>query len=261
MRSVVSNFRSAIVGVGQGIYDTYRLGGRAVLLAPAIASIAALAECAQHIAEIAMGMFDNKNAAHLVAKSAIRWDFGYIKIAAFVIAILLTARLLNKSGSFSGAINVKPNVLLKTIASIVTLMTVAFGIEWLTKGTIGPVSYTVSAISWILQAGLIVWIMSIWLEDTDQSLKRSFISLLPTAVVMMVLFLAAMLPFQALHAVDHKLAFGQPRPIIWLIMAFDAVVVGLMASVAGSALYVGFTMKATWRGWGSRRVNIVNVQS
>ena len=74
-------------------------------------------------------------------------------------------------------------------------------------------------------------------------------SLLPAAVVISLLATLAFAPSQALHMANHKLALGQPLPIVWALMTFDALLVGLFAALVGSALFVGVRTGLTWRGW------------
>jgi hypothetical protein len=74
-------------------------------------------------------------------------------------------------------------------------------------------------------------------------------SLLPAAILLCVLAAIAFAPSQLLHMVNHKLALGQPLPIVWALMIFDALWVGLFAGLVGSALFVGSRTGLTWKGW------------
>ena len=79
--------------------------------------------------------------------------------------------------------------------------------------------------------------------------KRAMTSLLPAGIVLSVLAAVAFGPAQALHMANHKLAMGQPLPIVWALMVFDALWVGLFAALVGSALFVGVKTGLTWKGW------------
>jgi hypothetical protein len=43
-----------------------------------------------------------------------------------------------------------------------------------------------------------------------------------------------------LHGWHHSVALGQPEPIVWALMVWDSLWVGLMAALTGSALFVGY---------------------
>lgn len=47
------------------------------------------------------------------------------------------------------------------------------------------------------------------------------------------------IPLQWLHGMNHQWAFGAADPQVWGLMAFDSVVVGLMAVMAGTAIHHG----------------------
>jgi hypothetical protein len=40
--------------------------------------------------------------------------------------------------------------------------------------------------------------------------------------------------------------------MVWALMAFDALWVGLFAALVGTALFVGARAPLTWRGWRDR---------
>ena len=56
-----------------------------------------------------------------------------------------------------------------------------------------------------------------------------------------VLAFAAMvwIPLQYLHGKNHDWAFGSPDALVWLLMIFDSIVVGLIATLAGTAIHHG----------------------
>ena len=87
------------------------------------------------------------------------------------------------------------------------------------------------------------------LEDRSVTAKRAMTSLLPAAILLCVLAAIAFAPSQMLHMANHKLALGKPLPIVWALMIFDALWVGLFAGLVGSALFVGSRTGLTWKGW------------
>ena len=62
------------------------------------------------------------------------------------------------------------------------------------------------------------------------------------AFAMALFFLAAMGPAQLLHHLNHTVAMGAPGPAVWALMAWDALVVALMACWAGTGLAAGYAL-------------------
>ena len=60
------------------------------------------------------------------------------------------------------------------------------------------------------------------------------------AALRMIVFGAILwLPLQALHQANHTWAFGAEPALVWALMVFDSLVVGLLATWAGTALHHG----------------------
>jgi hypothetical protein len=127
------------------------------------------------------------------------------------------------------------------------------GSTWLFTLGRGALPYALdlaeTVLGWFFQTGLFLWITASLVEDRDTNLRRAFSTRFPSALVILLLFLAAMLPAQFVHRIDHQIVLGQPLAIQWAVMTFDALVVGAMGALGGSALYVGFASGLTWRGW------------
>ena len=252
MVSISQALGSVARGIGRGIHDSYRLGGKTMIVAPAIVALVVVPEFVQHIVEITMGMFDSRATAHVLAQSPLRWDFGYVKLAGFLLAMIFTARLWAMEGSVSRAVRIAPLALGLIILSIAVFMFVGFGIQ-IAGRAIGPRAEALALIvSGVLQLMVIVWVVGQVIEDHTVTLWGSLTSYVPTAGVMAILLFAAFAPSQALHGLDHKLAMEQPRAIVWALMTFDAIVVGLLAALVGSAMFVGYRLRPTWRGWSNK---------
>ena len=252
MVSISQALGSVARGIGRGIYDSYRLGGKTMIVAPAIVALVVVPEFVQHIVEITMGMFDSRATAHVLAQSPLRWAFGYVKLAGFLLAMIFTARLWAMEGSVSRAVRIAPLALGLIILSIAVFMFVGFGIQ-IAGRAIGPRAEALALIvSGVLQLMVIVWVVGQVIEDHTVTLWGSLTSYVPTAGVMSILLFAAFAPSQALHGLDHKLAMEQPRAIVWALMTFDALVVGLLAALVGSAMFVGYRLRPTWRGWSNK---------
>jgi len=240
---------SAIRGTVLAIYESYRLGGRTFLVAPTIVAIAVLPEFLQHVVEIQLGMFDSLAAARRLANDPLRWGFGYAKIAGLVLTILLTARLWACGGSVRRALLIPPGVLLRTIGALVATLLIGRGLDYLAAQLPPLPGAALAIVSAILQAGMTAWTVAQLIEDRAMTLRRALTTHLPTAVLLFLLFLAAMAPAQLLHLANHRTALAQPDALVWALMLFDSLLVGLMAALTGAGLFVAMRAGPTWRGW------------
>jgi hypothetical protein len=239
-------------GTFRAALSTYRLGFLAWLAAPAILAIAVLPELAQHMAEIQLGMFDSKEAARAVANDPLRWAFGYLKIAGLVIAILATARFW-AFRSVRKALLIAPRNLFRLLLAIGFTLLAELPFAWLKEASsLNVLDGILTAGSILVQAGLLVYLVGALLDDPSNGLRRAFTDRWPTALLITLLAALAFLPCQALHMANHLAAFGQHPLLVWALMIFDSLLVGLMAVLVGSALFVGYRAGPTWRGWTER---------
>ena len=239
----------ALRSVARAMVETYRHGGRMVVVAPLILAIAVVPEFLQHIAEIHLGMFDSVDRFRALANDPLRWNFGYAKVAGFIIAILATARFWSV-GSVRRTLSMPPLVLAKVVGGLLLGLAAAWPFQWLAEQGLSPViGIPLKVVSAIIQAGIVIYMVGALLEDRSVTARRAMTSLLPAAIMLGVLVTVAFAPSQALHMTNHKLALGQPLPIVWALMIFDALWVGLFAALVGSALFVGSRTGLTWNGW------------
>ena len=235
---------------GAAIAETYRLGGRTLVAAPLIVALVVVPEAAQHVAEIKLGMFESREAFRSMADHPTRWAFGYAKVAGVVATMLFTARFW-ATGSVRKALLMPPNDLPRLVFAIALTFAAGLPFEWAqAQGPGLPMvaSVALHVISAIIQAGLVVFVMAALLGDRTVTLRAAFSRRWPTAIVITLLFAIAFVPAQALHMANHALAIGRPEPLVWAVIAFDSLLVGLLSALMGTALYVGFTSGARWPG-------------
>lgn len=240
---------SAIKGTGGVIADTYRLGGRTWRAAPLLIAIAVVPEFLQHIVEIRLGMFESLAQFRALSMDPSRWLFGYAKVAGTVIAMLTIARFW-ATGSVRATFRMPPRDLGRLVLAVALTIVVSLPFDWLAKQPLpGAAIFLVKTISFLLQAGLTLFVAAALFGDRSLTLKTAFTERWPTALVMTVALVFAFVPAQFLHMADHKLALGRPAAIVWALMIWDALVVGMLVSLVGSALWVAYRSGATWRGW------------
>lgn len=247
-----SRLRSAFAGTARAALATYRLGGMTLVAAPAIVALAVVPELVQHVAEIRLGMFESKDAFKALAEDPTRWAFGYAKVAGFVLAILATVRY-RALGSVRAAFLVPPRSLLRILFAIGLTFVAALPFEWVKEqGAPAALSIAASTVSWLIQGGLLVYLVATLTDDRTLSIRRAFAECWPTSLLLLFLAALAFVPAQALHMYNHMLAIGQPAAIVWALMLFDSLWVGLLAALLGSALFVGYRAGPGWRGWTAR---------
>lgn len=147
---------------------------------------------------------------------------------------------------------VSPLTLVRTAGAILAVVLSGAALDYLGRMLPPPAGAALGLFTAILQSGLSVWAIAQLLEDRAITLRRALSTHLPTAALLLLLFAAAMAPAQLLHGLNHRVALGRPDALVWALMAFDSLLVGLMAALAGSGFHVAFHAEPTWRGWTRR---------
>lgn len=240
---------SAIKGTARVVGETYRLGFRAWWLAPLIVAIVVLPELLQHVVEIRLGMFQSLERFQVLSQHPTRWAFGYVKLAGTVIGILAIARFW-AVGSVRKTFLIAPLDLARLIAAVALIWAASRPFDWLaTRHIPGLALAVVQVASALVQAGLAVFVAAALFGDRAVTLRTVLSERWPTALVLALAVVVAFLPAQLLHMLTHKLAIGRSPAIVWALMVCDALVVGLIATLTGSALWAAYRSGATWRGW------------
>lgn len=240
--------QSAVAGTWRCLWTSGSLGLKAFVAAPAIIALVVVPEFAQHVAEISLGMFNSREAAVAVAGHPLRWAFGYLKIAGLVAAMLLSARFW-ATGSVRAALRVPLPDLGRLAIALALLFGSGAALEWLGQASgIAPVKWLVTAVTWISQAMLMVMVAGALLGDRE-GWRSNLAGRIPTALLMTLIMAVLFVPLQVLHGANHSWALGQPAALVWGLMLFDSLVVGLMASVVGAALFVAYRAGPTREGW------------
>lgn len=221
------------------VWRTYAEGGRGLVAAPLIAALVVVPEALQHVVELAMGMFTSPEAARALQNSPLRMAFGIPKIVGLVLAILAFARF-HALGSVRAALLPGWRTIALVVVAILPWLALGFGLEWVQRalGT-SPLTSVVVAINWVSQFLLLMPIIALLLGDGSRPIWRH--SLRWRAVLAIAVLLPlAFAPAQLLHGITHRLALRTPFAADVALMALDALLVGLLASLAGAALVRGF---------------------
>ena len=218
---------------GQILRDGFRIWW----LSPLIPAFVVLPEFAQHIAEIQLGMFESRDAARLLADDPMRWSFGYVKIAGLLVAILATARFWGASREGNRWWNLSAIAWIN-VAVAAVLIVLASLPGTLFKGIVGD-----EGAGWInlvfafATLPLIVLLVRGLAGDRRSNLASVFRRDWFAAVRIYGFTAALWIPLQYLHGKNHYWAFGAPEMLVWLLLVFDSLVVGLIATLAGTSLH------------------------
>lgn len=230
--------KDIIARLGNGLKVTF-LGGLSLFwLAPLIPLISIIPEFVQHVAEIRMGMFESEEVFNANAMSEERWTFGYFKIAGLLIAVLAAARFLGGAGKRWWDLRTiawKPFLIALALNIAVTVIGAA-----MMNGSIGEVPEILGLAFQIATLPLFIYLVGPLYGDQTMTLKRAYTSGWIAAAMAALFSLIAWGPAQLLHQYNHTLALGRGDIIVWALMIWDSVLVGLMACWMGAALAAGY---------------------
>lgn len=221
-----------------------RDAARLFWLAPLIPLLAMVPEFAQHAWEVTAGMFAGKAAFNAHAMDAVRWQFGAVKIAGLWLALLAAARFwaARREGQ---AFFDRRAVAWKPLGIALLLNLLATGVVFAIGSAVSPqVKSILDIVLTIATLPLLPLLVAPLLGIADFTLKRAYTAGWWVALRIALVVAAWFAPLQLLHRWDHTWALGQPDPIVWALMVWDTLVVGLMASVMGTGLHHGFVGKA-----------------
>jgi hypothetical protein len=229
----VTGFGKELRLVPRTLWDAARL----YRLAPVIPLFAALVEFAQHVVEIRLGMFDGRDAFRALGADPMRMAFGYAKVAALCLSMLLAARfwaLRDVAPGDCRAIAWRP-LLIGFAATIVMSIPTAPGLF-----DLSVIPTVVIGLAFSLLTLPTLALMAGGLLGVPDTVARVYRRGWGQGGRIVLLSLASAIPLQALHYANHILVLGRPLPLVWGVMTWDALLVGVMAAALGTALYHGY---------------------
>lgn len=218
----------------------HRQGISLFSLGPTIVALAVIPEFAQHVVEIGIGMFNSLEAATSLKNDQFRWFFGYLKIFGFVLAILASARFWwcrANGGRWYDVLSVNWKIFFIGIVSFVLIGTVSLPFEHLMSRSLFA---TVNVILSVASLPLIFVMLGGLFGDSSAGIAHILRRSWPYVILLAPLLFIGFAPWQWLHGMNHQWALGAHTATVWALMAFDSLVVGLMASLLGSGIAVSY---------------------
>lgn len=216
-------------------YPQIAAGGVALMrAAPAIALLAAVPEFLQHIVEIQLGMFASPAAFKALAADPLRMQFGAVKLIGFTAALFAAALF------FANRITPWRRISRETrprlwLALALNLATIAAAV-WIPQLQ-APVPQAIVSLA---TAPLLIYFAGALFGDRTMDLRAAY----TRGWLILARMAAFILPFfvggQLLHRFNHTLALGQPPAVVWVLMAWDALWLAVMACWVGAALGLGY---------------------
>ncbi|MBX9859806.1 MAG: hypothetical protein K2Y20_09485 [Sphingomonas sp.] len=196
-------------------------------------------EALQHVVELGMGIFESPEAARALQNNPLRMAFGMLKVVAFVMAIVAFARF-HALGSVRAALLPGWRMVVTVVVAVVLWNALGFALQWVQHALdVGVLASIVVAVNWASQLLLLLPIIALLLDDRSRPVWQH-VRRWPAFVAMALLLPLAFAPAWLLHSVTHRLALRTPFAADVALMAFDAVLIGLLASLTGAALVRGF---------------------
>lgn len=232
--------RSFLKGAGRALLDLYPKGLSLLWLAPGALALVVLPEFAQHVVEVRLGMFDSTEAFRARQLDPGRMAFGYVKVAGLLLAILAAARFWGVHGSGRRWWDLRDVAVPRLALGFV----IFFGLGSLPELLGERVErQPLQAAAWLWMfltlPGLLIMLSGLF-GDRSIPLRAMVVRGWPWLVLLLVLLVLAFAPAAWLHQMNHRWASGAAPALLWALMAWDSLLVGLLAGLTGTAMALGY---------------------
>ncbi|MAQ65374.1 MAG: hypothetical protein CMN69_01555 [Sphingomonadaceae bacterium] len=217
----------------------FRDGLRIWLLAPIIPALIVLPEFAQHVAEIQIGMFDSRDAGRALANDPTRWAFGYAKLTGLLLAILATVRFWRAAKNGGHWWDLRPIAWRNLLIAVVWIALTGLPDLLLESGIGEQITGLINIALGLATLPLLVLLVHGLSGNRDASLRSVFHHDWLAAVRVVAFTATVWIPLPNLHGKNHDWASGAPDALVWILMIFDSIVVGFLATLAGTAIHHG----------------------
>jgi hypothetical protein len=230
----------AWVRAGRALLELYPRGFKLFWLAPLTVGLVILPEFLQHVAEIRLGMFESREAFRELQHDPMRMAFGYTKAAGLFLAFLATARFWWTQEHGGRWWDVRQIGWGRFLLGALIYFGAGAAPE-LIKGFVPTFVYHASGIVLMLALLPAVFLMLAGLlGDRKTPFSAMWRAGWPWLLLTVVLLVIGFAPLAGLHQMNHGWAYSTGPAADWALMIFDSLVVGLLAGLVGTALYLGY---------------------
>ncbi|MFV0643282.1 MAG: hypothetical protein ACK5NN_02085 [Sphingomonadaceae bacterium] len=234
--------RANLVRFVQALRD----GRRIWWLAPMVPMLAVVPEAIQHIAEIHIGFFESREMAIDLSYDPRRMVWGILKVIGLFLAIFASLRFwaTRTQGLAQGQAWYSLRGIRWGALGLSFILIGLVGVpEWSLKGRISAEAGQALTIGLtIATLPLMTMFTGALIGDGAMDLRRAFRKGWWPALRMILFAAATWAPLSWLHGRNHDWAMGASTPVVWALMAFDALVVGMIAVMAGTAFHHGYAL-------------------
>ena len=222
---------------GKGLTFAYRESWAFLLACPLLALVPVLAEFAQHVGEMQIGMYDNIDAAAAAEDHPLRLGLGVLKTLALQVSIFWMIRFYHGGRNVAAAhrFPARPLKLFAIVLALQMLLALLGLFVFVPDNPIGVGFFIFGFILGPLLARFVAAApLGIWISPL-QSIR----TLLPHILFAVGFSIIAMLPVMILHyALGIGAIFVESEAVKWSMHVADSLVVGWLAALLTAILYV-----------------------
>jgi hypothetical protein len=207
---------------------------------PAVVALVVVPEFAQHVAEIHLGMFDSIAAAKLAGNDPLRMGFGYVKIAGLVLTFIASARFWWCRAYGARWYDIRRLAWVRLIVGFILFMAIGSVTELIEPLTGHKAPLALIVIASLLSLPYLFVMLAGLFGDRATPMKTLIAKSWPWLLLLALLLPLLFAPLSWLHGMNHRWALGAPGALVWALMVFDSLVVGLMASSVGAAMFIAY---------------------
>lgn len=233
---IAAFFRDLLSAIGDYLTRTVSL----FWIGPAVVALVVVPEFAQHVAEIHLGMFDSAAAAKLAGNDPVRWAFGYAKIAGLVLTFIASARFWWCRAYGGRWYDIRRLAWVRLIVGFILFMAIGSATELVEPLTGHKAPIALVVVATLLSLPYLFVMLAGLFGDRVTPMKALIAKSWPWLLLLALLAPLGFAPLSWLHGMNHRWALGAPDALVWALMVFDSIVVGLMASSVGAALFTAY---------------------
>lgn len=220
-----------------GFKFSYRESLAFLFACPLLALIPILAEFAQHVGEMHIGMYDGVEGAQAAESHPLRMGLGVLKTLALQLSIFWMIRFYHggRDKAAAHSFPARPMSLFAIVLGLQMLLAMLGLFVFIPDNPVGIGYMIFGLIFGPLLARFVVGApLGIWISPL-----ASIRQLLPHILFAVSFSLIAMLPLMIVHyALGFGAIFATPDSVKWIMHIVDSLVVGWLAAVLAAILYV-----------------------
>ncbi|WP_260580745.1 hypothetical protein [Sphingopyxis sp. PET50] len=233
---IAAFFRTILSAIGDYLTRTVSL----FWVGSVVVALVVVPEFAQHVAEIRLGMFDSLAIGRSLANDPLRWAFGYAKLTGLALTFFASARFWWCRAHGGRWYDIRRLGLGQLLLGFAAFFLIGSTGELFPLLADREPPIIVSILFSLLSFPFLFVMLAGLFGDRATPLRTILTRSWPWILLLALLLPLAYAPLMLIHSLNHKWALGAPDALVWALMVFDSLVVGLMASSVGAALFVAY---------------------